>query len=162
MIKESSVIPTAKKRPWWFWVFSILATMLLVVVLNFVVAVIGLAWLMSPEEQVLRGPYQGVLLWNEQSLGIQWEEDGTLDNDGDHEVVIISGEGLRLRMVWGMMASAGGHVGQRAEVDQALVPEGWPVPVGLVVVRATSDGGWQGVLETREKESLVLRLDAPK
>lgn len=151
------MIPTAKKRPWWFWVFSILAWMLFV----FVVAVTGLAWLMSPEEQVLQGSYQGALLWNEQSLSLHWEEDGTLDNDGDHDVVIISGEGLRLRAVWGMIAFAGGRVGQRAKVDQALVPEGWPVPVGLVVVRATSDGGWEGVLETREKESLVLRLDAP-
>lgn len=167
MTTETPPVLTAKKHSRSFWILCLAVGLGLVLVM----AGLGLrsslwsdqgrpvvADAVTPQPQ-LRGTYDGALLWNERSLRIRWEERGTLDNDGDHDVVVISGGGLRLRAVWGWMAGAGGRVGARAEIDQAVVPPGWPTPVGLVVERATPAGGWEGRLETREKEAMILRLD---
>jgi hypothetical protein len=55
--------------------------------------------------------YSGSLDWGGHTLPIRWSESGTLDDDHDHIVVLIKGEGVSLHVVWGWMESARGRVG---------------------------------------------------
>jgi hypothetical protein len=78
--------------------------------------------------------YTGQISWRNHSVPISFHYAGTLDNDNDHDVYVIEGPELMIRVVWGLSDSRDrGKFGKAAEVDQAKMPGGWPTPTRFLV-----------------------------
>lgn len=114
----------------------------------------------KPEAPRLGTSYRGELNWDGQSVRITWRENGTLDNDNDHLVVLIQGADVELQAVWGWMESVRNRAGVRGEIHPRglKVPSGWPTPRSVIIDQALPGGGWTGKLDT-PKGPIVIRLE---